>query len=174
MFTEIKIVPMKNENKLLILAEIISYLENSVKKLKKSLTETEVDINDAPCAMQSHSDTTRSQLTPVFNKIQESLVSKQKDLVLLKEIQKDDRIIDLSKGITVNVVVLVKKNNKFDETYYLMPVDFSLTVSIDNNKVICFSSLSPLGQNFIGKKKGEIFDFNVGINTFKFEILDFF
>lgn len=157
-------------NKLFFFQKIINSLTGNVQSLEKSLEETNNAINDAPGAMQSHSDTTRSQLTVLENTTKQALIEKATELESLKGfVVKDYPNMEESR---LGSIVKVKKGDNSIENYFLLPAGSGVKVEHEGEKVICITPTSPLGKELIGKKKGQKFSWNLGLKKTDMEILD--
>ncbi len=162
---------MKKKDKNQIVRMAIEGFSKNIKSLEKSLLEINEAINDAPGAMQSHSDTTRSQLTSIINVTQKTYEEKVTEFKLLQMFaQKDLSKIDNQK-VGLGVIVILKKNEAI-ENYFLIPGGSSIKLEFENVKIICITPISPLGQVLIGKVKGQAFLLKVGNFSHDVKIID--
>jgi len=163
---------MKNLSKKEIIQKVIELLSENVKILEGSLTGINDSINDAPGAMQSHSDTTRSQLTSVMNTAHKSFNEKIKELEYLKEFSKKDLTEIRFKEARIGVIVVLEKENGAVENYFLLPGGSGIKLDYKGEKLVCITPSSPLGKALIGKKKDENFLLNMGNISQKIKIVD--
>lgn len=140
----------------------ISLLDKNVKKLGESLNETNNAINDAPGAMQSHSDTTRSQLTSVVNVANKSFTEKSNELSFLKEFSRKDLSGGNFQKIQMGSLVVIQKEGEECENYFVLPGGSGIKLDYKGEKIICITPTSPLGKSMLGKKKHETFTLPVG------------
>ena len=162
---------MDKETKIFLIEKTKSLLYENVKNLEKSLTGINDSINDAPGAMESHSDTTRSQLTSVMNTAHKSFNEKKKELESFEKFP-SDLIKTRYEEVSIGVIIVLKKENDTVENYFLLPGGSGIKLEHNGDKFTCLSFASPLGKALIGKKKNEIFLLNIGSMSQKVKILD--
>jgi hypothetical protein len=165
---------MENLSKKDILQKVIISLSESVKKAGQSLSLMNNDINDAPGAMQSHSDTTRFQLTSIVDGLEKSYQEKSKELELLNQFLQTDfnnSKFDIS---VIGSVVTIKKSNNLLENYFIVPGGSGIKVDYNGKKIVCITPASPLGKAIIGKKKGQSFAYSIGGMSQNIEMIEIF
>ena len=155
-----------------ILEKVIELVSGKLKSLGESLNGTNNAINDAPGAMQSHSDTTRSQLTSVMNVAQKSFSDKSEELDLLKRFASKDITKIVITESQLGAIIILRKDNKTIENYFLLPGGSGTKVEYEGNQFICLTAVSPLGQALLKKVKGQFFLLKVGKVSQNVEVID--
>ena len=163
---------MDKSIKIILVEKAINLLSEKVKSLEESLTDINDAINNAPGAMQSHSDTTRSQLTSVMNTTHKILNEKNSELGSLRNFSQMDLNKIKSEEAKIGVIVVLKKENNVVENYFLLPGGSGVKLDHKGDKFICLTLASPLGKVLVGKEKNESFLFNVGGMSQRVTILD--
>jgi hypothetical protein len=164
---------MEKISKKEILEKVIFLLSESVKKAEKSLNEMNGNINDAPGAMQSHSDTTRFQLTKIVEGMEKAFLEKSEELKVLKQFAKGDVNSIKFNDVKIGSLISIKKNNLI-ENYFIIPAGSGLKLEDSGKNIICVTPLSPLGKILLGRKKGENFTYNIGGRSQTLEIIEIF
>ena len=166
---------MQKIDKKEILKLVINSLSESVSNANKSLNETNDNINDAPGAMQSHSDTTRSQLTSVMKVTHESYLSKVKELEILnKFLSKDINNISNDEVRIGSIINLKRDNGNITDNYFILPGGSGIKVESMGEKIVCITPISPLGKILLAKKKGQKFPYVIGNINQTAEVVDIF
>lgn len=142
---------MEKKNKEQILALITTALEKKINDLKESIHHTNSGINDAPGANQSHSDTTKSQLTPVLETAVKSYEALLGDMKLLKGFSRTKEITDGK--IVLGAVVIIKKQSVYDR-FIILPGGSGVKVNFEKHTYVCITPSSPLAKLLLGKEKG--------------------
>lgn len=144
---------MSQETKKALISLVITSVEKKIENLEESINHTNDGINDAPGANQSHSDTTKSQLTPVLETAVKSYEILMEDLKRLKSFSRTKEITNGE--ITLGALVVVKKQHNQDR-YIILPGGSGVKVVFENNTYICITPTSPLTKLLIGKKVGSM------------------
>ena len=163
---------MDKSIKVILVERVINLLSEKVKSLEESLTDINDAINNAPGAMQSHSDTTRSQLTSVMNTTHKTFNEKNSELGFLRNFSKMDLNKIKSEKVKTGIIVVLKKENNVVENYFLLPGGSGVKLDHKGDKFICLTLASPLGKALVGKEKNKSFLFNVGGMSQRVTILD--
>ena len=109
--------------------------------------------NNAPGAMQSASDTTKSQFSAIAAQQQEGI---EKLKIGLAELNKLD-LAEISNSETVKPGSLAKVARSEAEAWYmLMPVGGGQKIDTDMGTVIALTVGTPLGDALTGKSKGGV------------------
>ena len=164
---------MKNLDKRAILSKAIESLNQRVKSLGESLTGTNSAINDAPGAMQSHSDTKRSQLTAVVDVAHKAFNDKVDELNLLRRFDSDNstKLGPMTES-RLGAIIVIQKKSTTNENYFLLPGGSGIKIEYEGQKFICITPSSPLGMALLGKKKNESFSLQVGSSIQQVKVLD--
>lgn len=122
--------------------------------------------NEAPGAMESHSDTSKFQFNLMSDKIAEKVSGFDK---LLK--YKFDDGAEL-RGVTgIGSLIQIKEGER--EIYYFIVPKGGGGVELlaDNATITAISVDSPLGNSLLNKKVGDIVDFVVGLKNRRLEVV---
>ncbi len=164
---------MEKISKQEILKEVILLLSENVEMAEKSLNEMNSNINDAPRAMESHSDTTRFQLTAIVKIMEDTFLKKSKELKNLKRFEKGYVNSIENNDVKIGSLISIKKNNLI-ENYFIIPAGSGLKVVKGDIKIICVTPFTPLGRILLAKKKGQDFTCNIGGRSQYLEIVEIF
>lgn len=148
---------MEKKNKLDIIKQVVDILSDQVKSLEKSLMNTNESINDAPGAMVSHSDTTRSQLTSVVNAAGNSFSEKLEGLKMLTRFLTVDLSEVVFEKVKQGCIVVIQKDDT-TEHYLILPAGSGIKLKFNDDLITCLTPNSPLGKLIIGKKIGDTFN----------------
>lgn len=137
-------------NKARIAQLFIIQLELQIAKCKASLEETHSLINESPSANQSHSDTSRYQLTNVAQGQESRLIEIKETAQILKN-------LDLSSQdmIAVGTVFALRENDIEIKYYFMFPKAQGDHIEIDGLIITAVSFQSPIGISVLGKKRGD-------------------
>ncbi len=129
-----------------ILKKFIEGLEKEVRNLKKSIGMIHKAGVEAPSAMESHSDTTKSQMQNLEAKTNEDLFSKERELETLRHFTLNDSF----EKIEIGSLFEVEEEGKQSTFFFLKS---GAGIKVGECRVI--TPRAPLGRAFLGKKKGE-------------------
>ena len=163
---------MKKVSKSEILKEVIKSLSLDIESIGESLASTNKAIDNAPSAMESHSDTTRSQLTAVVGAINQSFLEKSKGIETLKHLFKSNIDEEKFDEVKYGSIVILEKNGGIVENFFVLSAGSGIKVENDGEKITCLTVSSPLGKILLGKEKGQSFNCVIGGKSQDFKILD--
>ena len=129
-----------------ILKKVIEELEKEVRGLKKSVGTIHKTGVEAPGAMESHSDTTKSQMQNLEAKTNEDLLSKERELETLRRFVPNNS----SEKIEIGSLFETEEKGKKSTLFFL---EGGAGIRVLECTVI--TPRSPLGRAFMGKKKGD-------------------
>ena len=129
-----------------ILKKVIEALEKEIHNLKESVGTIHRTAVEAPGAMESHSDTTKSQMQSLEAKTSEDVFSKEHELKTLRRFIPSDA----GEKIEIGSLFEVEERGK-RSTFFLL--EGGAGIKIGECTVI--TPRAPLGRAFLGKKKGE-------------------
>lgn len=122
--------------------------------------------DEAPGAMESHSDTSKFQIGAVSGNLAEHLVKLDKSISCLKE-GKDAVSNIIEEGAIIKI-----KDSGHVITYYLVPDGAGgQDLEIDNEKIKTITASTPLGKSILNKKVGDSVELAIGPKTRKLEII---
>ncbi len=147
--------------------QVVILMEGESEKIKSSFESSRKAAIEAPGAMQSKSDTTKSQMSVLAGNFHDSFLKLQSSIAAIKR-------IDVSKKyerVGVGAIVLVQEG-KTKAYYFVMPPDSgSHEVQYGDGKVCTISLNSPIAQALVRKKAGEQIKFQVPAGLRIFRIL---
>jgi len=136
----------------LILKQIQERLEKRLQKLEASINDLQNQVLGSSHAMQSWSDTSRSQFRGVIAKLQPRAEKIKECLRKIAEIDTE------KKYNSIEIGALIKTN---DSWYFLGPAGVGAeSIEINGISITTISIISPLGKNLKGKKQGQEINFN--------------
>lgn len=137
-------------NKKEIVRLFLSRMEEQVSQYQTTLAETRRQVIDAPSANQSHSDTSKSQLSGLAL----GQESRLREIELVVRTLKGLDILPRER-VVAGSVFAVRGNEQEVRNYFMFPGAQSVEIEIDGKAVIAISAKSPLGTAALGKRKGE-------------------
>ena len=138
-------------------------LENSASSLEKSRH----DINEAPGAMQSASDTTRYQLGRVADSIEQSHATLSRFITFLDTVSVQGNDDPIGMGSLVEVVD--EHGKSFH--YFIAPTSAVTSVMVGSVRVDVVSAHSPVGKSLVGSSEGAEISITVPAGTRRLTIL---
>jgi len=138
------------------LQQLLEQLETSVKALTKSRDDTREMAKDAPSANQSHSDTSKFQLSNLQLSLDASRLETEKTIFLLQKtpLNRCDKIA-LGAIFTIREVA----SESMGETYFLVSAGGGEEITLENINVVSITPGAPLVRACLHKNKGDTFVF---------------
>lgn len=149
----------------IISARIIDILNKKLKDLKVSIRQTEEASNQAPGAMQSHSDTSKFQFDVLANNLR--TLADEMDRAI-KEIGENKIASDqISDGSIVKI-------EKDDKNYYYVISSISLEESfeIDGDEIRVVSINTPIAKGLMNKKAGTETEIKTPAGDYRIKIIE--
>lgn len=140
-------------NKQKLLQCVIETLAQGEKGAKQSLETARRAAIEAPGAMQSHSDTTKWQMSRRAEAIERSLFETQRALSALKRLMDHPPTITMGSGYAI-----VEVKNLDDGSmakYFLLPAGGGDTYEVDGEEIVVLNMGAPLALAFIGAVAGD-------------------
>lgn len=152
-------------DKELLRQKAIDFLEEEIQSLEKTSKAEHDLMKEAPSAMQSYSDTTRSQKEALLAGYGKSLKEKQDILRALKSLK-------LEPHETVKAGSLVQVAEKKETNFYFI-IPGSSGQQIDDNdiKVTILSPVSVIARALMGSEEGDIVKVKVPVGSREMEIV---
>ncbi|MEK7506937.1 MAG: GreA/GreB family elongation factor [Patescibacteria group bacterium] len=157
-------------NKRELVEKIIRELEKQKQDVKKRYEATRQEVIDAPGAMQSHSDTSKYQLSILADKIKKSVLEKEQTIQALKQLL-TSRLEEKFSVAEVDALVEVKNQNQEKIYYFIFPGGNGLETIFKGRKIIMVSQHTPVASALLGRKVGDRVNFRVGPTTKELEIV---
>lgn len=137
-------------NKSKIVELFIVQLENQASQCSKALEEAKKDVIDAPSANQSHSDTTKYQLSQVVLRHDGRLKEMNEFVENLKNFDFSPK----ERVLPGCIFTVVGKEGESDN-YFMSPWALSTEVEFEGKTITAITAKSPLGAAALGKETGE-------------------
>jgi transcription elongation GreA/GreB family factor len=157
-------------DKAAILAAVIQRLEEEMEQAQRSLASTHRAMVDAPTAMQSYSDTTRSQLEPVIGSLKKSVAEKGRAISTLRQLAAE-AFAPLDR-VRLSAVVRVQAAPSASAIYILLPEAGGTRVAVNDEDVWVITPTSPLATALLGKGRGDHAEFGDGPDRRTLTILE--
>lgn len=143
---------------------VIKKLEEAKEADEKSLAAARQAVVNAPGAMESHSDTTRSQMSQVAESVERAIADKAHTIYILSQFVRTKREDESTPDrIQPGTLVDVEDEKGGVESYLILPVAGGVEVVIDHKKVTVITTKSPLGALLIGKSEQEVIALRMGV-----------
>ena len=144
-----------------LLLNVIEQLTQEVKRVEQNLTEVKKAAAEAPGAMQSHSDTTKFQMSQLAGKIQNSINEKISALSVLQKMAHSDFCLD-SEKIQIGSLVETLNENREQEFYFILPVGAGIKIINNTKTILIITPQTPLGATLMGKRGEEMIKLQIG------------
>lgn len=155
-------------NKKNLVENLLINLEKKAEESRNSIESARQAVIAAPGAMQSKSDTTKSQMSRLAESYIVSHQQIQRCISALKE-------VDLSKEYKmVEIGTIVKVKEEKDENYYfILPLDYgSQSIKFEGKEVNAIAAKSPIAQALLNKKVGNVINAKVPAGLRVFRIIE--
>ncbi|MFA5777991.1 MAG: GreA/GreB family elongation factor [Candidatus Paceibacterota bacterium] len=156
-------------NKQKLLQLVVEMLTQREKSTKQSLETTKQAAIEAPGAMQSHSDTTKWQMSRRAEAIEQSLFETRQALGALKRFM--DHLPTTTKGSSCAIVEVENLDDGVRSKYFLLPVGGGDTYEVDGEKISTLSIGAPMARAFIGTVAGDEVEVKIQETTKRFNVV---
>ena len=156
-------------NKQKLLQCVIETLVQREKSAKQSLETARRAAIEAPGAMQSHSETTKWQMSRRAEAMERSLFETQRALGALKRLMDHPPTITTGSGYAI-----VEVKNLDDGSmakYFLLPAGGGDTYEVDGEKIVVLNMGAPLALAFIGTVTGDEVEIKIQGTTRRFSVV---
>ncbi|MFA6076950.1 MAG: hypothetical protein WC735_02640 [Candidatus Paceibacterota bacterium] len=139
-----------------VLQQLVERLETNLKMLITSRDDKREMARDAPSANQSHSDTSKSQLSIIQLGLDSKKIEVEKAISLLKQMP-----INIYSKITPGAIFAISEigGNSEEDNYFLVPVGGGEELDINNLNIVSITPQAPIARACLQKNKGDIFVF---------------
>lgn len=152
-------------NKKLLIAEIIKKLEIEKLQIEMSLKTTLQAAVEAPSAMQSHSDTRKSQMHALADNFRNLLVEKERAISALRNLPESQ--LQQSEVVQISSVVEVQESGDKQSFYFVLPEGGGIEIKNKKQCIVVVTSRAPFATVLIGKKKGDSIKFQISSDSGK-------
>jgi Transcription elongation factor, GreA/GreB, C-term len=148
---------------------VIETLAQREESTKQNLEITRQAAIDAPGAMQSHSDTTKWQMSQRAGAIGQSLLETQKGLGALKRLM--NHLPSITRGSVYAIVEVENFADGSKTKYFLLPAGGGNTYEAEGEKITILNIGAPLARVFIGVVAGDEVEVKIQETTRRFNIV---
>lgn len=156
-------------NKQKLLQRVIETLAQREKNAKQSLETTRQAAIEAPGAMQSHSDTTKWQMSRHAEAIEQLISETQKALGALKSLV--DHSPTVTKGSIFAIIEVENLDDGSKAKYFLLPAGGGDTYEVDGEKITALTMGTPLSRVLISVVAGDEVEITIQGKTKRFLVL---
>ncbi|MCL4404162.1 GreA/GreB family elongation factor [Patescibacteria group bacterium] len=156
-------------NKTDLIEKVIESLERDKASAEAGLASAREGAKEAPSAMESHSDTTRSQMQHLAENLEKDIQEKESGIMALGDFKTS---VGPAKGdVSVGSVVSITDEAERRFIYFILPAGGGTKVETDGASITVLSSTAPLAQALIGKRAGETVSFSAGAKVRMLKII---
>jgi transcription elongation GreA/GreB family factor len=156
-------------NKQKLLQCIIETLAQREKSAKQNLEATRQAAIEAPGAMQSHSDTTKWQMSRRAEAIEQSISETQQALGVLKSLV--DHPPTVTKGSIFAIIEVENLDDGSKAKYFLLPAGGGDIYEMDGEKITVLTMGAPLSRVLVGAVSGDEVEITTQGKTKRFLVL---
>lgn len=144
--------------------ELIKRYRVRLNETMESLASANRDINEAPGAMQSGSDTTKYQMTSVANDLTRIAETLSGSIISIEGLKKNTLDIIIRAG---SIVTIRRDDKPSVDLYFILPNEAvgGEKIEIDGKFYFCINLQSPLGLSLLNKIKGDNVEIKTGNET---------
>jgi transcription elongation GreA/GreB family factor len=153
------------------------FIQSVINVLEKNIEDTEGRIQrtiqasiDAPGAMQSYSDTTKSEMGRLADALQKSLSEYYHAIGLLQKMMNLSSLAEVDFVKIGSVVEVIDDNGKKD-SYLVLPVGGGIKIENQGKIIVVVTPQAPVTAALLGKKQGENVELKIGNSTRKLTVL---
>jgi transcription elongation GreA/GreB family factor len=158
-------------NKSELLQKVIDVLQKNIEGVeRRAQTATQASI-DAPGAMQSHSDTTKSQMGQIANALQKSLSEQQLAMSALQTMISMSRPSE-AKFVEEGSLVEVTDGGSENEFYLILPAGGGIEIEDRERTILIVTPQAPIAITLMGMRQGESVEFRINRLARKLTILN--
>jgi hypothetical protein len=148
---------------------VIETLTQREESTKQSLEITRQAAIDAPGAMQSHSDTTKWQMSQRAGAIGQSLCETQKGLGELKRLM--SHLPSITRGSVYAIIEVDNLDDGSRAKYFLLPAGGGNTYEVEGEEITILNINAPLARVFIGSVAGDEVEIKIQGTTRRFNVV---
>ncbi len=137
-----------------VLAAVIKELERQKQQQEEAFQTARQTAAEAPGAMQSHSDTTKFQMSLLADKIQESITQKEKTIHTLKTLLESFGE-EHHETIRIGSLIAVQKQDGRHIYYFILPEAGGIEVHESDKAILTITSTTPLANALVGRRSGD-------------------
>ena len=154
-----------------ILETLISEIETEQKQLEQNLESIQRTVNEAPAPSESHSDTTRYQMSKVESEVAKALAEKQTCVRALASLRISANA-QTSETIGIGSLLEVEDKDGNRDIYFILPEGGGMTVTDGHKEITVLTAKAPLAQCLLGNRKGETVQFKIATVIRELRVID--
>ncbi|MCL5733872.1 MAG: GreA/GreB family elongation factor [Patescibacteria group bacterium] len=155
-------------NKNNLISSVIKELTSQLSELKSSYQSARQASNEAPGAMQSHSDTTKFQMDQIARNIEKDIKDKERAVVEIKNLLDKPSLLKTSRTAGFGSLVFAEINRKKNH-FFILPGGSGIHIKPD---ILVVSPPAPVAIALMGKTAGEAFDVSLPAGMTSIKIID--
>ena len=148
---------------------VIETLTQKIEGAKQSFETARRAAIEAPGAMQSHSDTTKWQMSRRVEAIQGSITETQQALNALKSFMRSPPTVTKGSGYATIEVENLDDGSRVK--YFLLPAGGGNTYEVDGEEITVLNVGAPLARAFIGSVAGDEIEVKIQEATRRFSVV---
>lgn len=148
-----------------LIERLLINLEEEAESLRNSAESARQAAIDAPGAMQSKSDTTKSQMSRLAENLSSLYHQTQRSISALREIDTSRTC----KVVEIGAIVKIKEGQNEDYYFILPPGCGGQSIKLEKQEVNTIAVNSPMAQVLLNKKAGDVVKVKVpaGLRVFR-------
>ncbi len=139
-------------DKAALIDQVIDTLERDKASAEAGLASARQGAKEAPSAMESHSDTTRSQMQHLAENLEKDIQEKENGITELEDLKTS--IGPNNGSVNIGSVVGIADDAGRRFVYFVLPAGGGVKVADGNKKITVLSATAPLAKAIIGKRAG--------------------
>lgn len=156
-------------NKQKLLQCVIETLTQREKNAKQSLETTRRAAIEAPGAMQSHSDTTKWQMSRRVEAMQRLVTEIQQVLGILRSLMNNPPTV--TQGSNYAIIEVRNLDDGSKAKYFLLPAGGGDTYEVDEEKITVLTTGAPMARALIGAVVGDRVEMKIQGTTKRFVVV---
>jgi transcription elongation GreA/GreB family factor len=137
-----------------VLEQLIERLKTNLESLTSSRNKTRDLAKDAPSANQSHSDTSKFQLSNVQLGLESARIETEQAISLLKQIQ-----IHNCDKVTLGAVFTIRDIDGNEKRYFLVSAAGGEILDLNGQNIASITPSAPIARACSKKNEGDTFEF---------------
>lgn len=144
-----------------LLQRVIETLAREKNSAEQSLKTTMQAVIEAPGAMQSHSDTTKWQMSRRAEVIQRLIDEKSFAIHTLQDMIHSNLSSDAGE-VEIGSIVEIRNERNEREVYFILPVGGGIEVVDNDRTILVITARAPVAAALIGKRQGQTVKLHIG------------
>ncbi len=150
---------------------VINVLEKNIEDTKGTIQRTIQASIDAPGAMQSYSDTTKSEMGRMAGAFQKSLSEYYRAVGILQKMMNLSSLVEAD-YVKIGSIVEITDDNGKKDSYLVLPAGGGIKIEDQGKIIVVITPQAPVAAALLGKKQGENIELKIGNSTRKLTVLN--